>query len=205
MTSVWVAFSHREFFAPRSFGVADDPLNRDFPPPSSPMLQHSSNRIYARVTRRPSSLPTPLSYTFMGSCIETSISRRCLPFTNNSKVPVPSSIDPKPRFFIVLLRPQALPLFPSSFHLYRASERILSSQSRNPQNGKRLPVCICTDADRGTEERGQKRLILTRIAHLRDTLATLPRIAGIAYPVTVRSSQEDTARWINSIGVVVER
>ena len=57
--------------------------------------------------------PTPLLpilhfriYIYLyGSSIETSISRRCLPFTNNSKVPL-SSIDPQP--CRLLSRPSSL-------------------------------------------------------------------------------------------------
>ena len=135
-----MAFSRRQFFAPLNRGTISTSIS--CPPPSLSLAALKSHLCASYE-------PTPLLpilhfriYIYLyGSSIETSISRRCLPFTNNSKVPL-SSIDPQP--CRLLSRPSSLGssffpfLVPSlSLSLSLSTEALDTERERwNPQIGK---------------------------------------------------------------------
>lgn len=135
---MWVAFSRRQFFAP---------LNRDdlhqYLLSSSLSLSLAALKSHLCASYEPTPLLPILHFRIYiylyGSSIETSISRRCLPFTNNSKVPL-SSIDPQP--CRLLSRPSSLgssffPFLVPSLSLSLFTEALDTERERwNPQIGK---------------------------------------------------------------------
>lgn len=157
---MWVAFSRCEFFAASLVGIVDDPVNREartsllsFRHPVTLSLSLSFY-LYLTTTlsplkshlcasyERPSSAYSTFVYLY-GSSIETSISRRCLPFTNNSKVRPFVNRSNLASAFSSLLLDSSFPfipfLVPSLSGLWNAARRVYR-EIRKSENGTSAPA-----------------------------------------------------------------